>query len=123
MDYGNPILAVNGSGIKCPSSYKFSVMDISASDAGRTEALQMDKRRLGQCYKLECEWKYITVPQCAEILQAVDSEYMYVTFLNLKTGEFETSEFYTGDREAPLYNAKLGLVESLSFNFIERTGH
>jgi hypothetical protein len=121
-EYTNPLQAVNGKAIKCPSSYKFLLQDVSASDAGRTEDTVMDKKKIGQCVKLECEWKYITVAECAAILQTVDSEYMNVTFLSLKSGNFETSEFYVGDREAPMYNAKLGLVESLSFDFIERSG-
>ena len=35
-DY-NPIRSVDGKAIKCPSGYKYSLNDISASDAGRTE--------------------------------------------------------------------------------------
>ena len=32
-DY-NPIRSVNGKAVKCPSGYKYSLNDISASDAG-----------------------------------------------------------------------------------------
>lgn len=53
-DY-NPIRSVNGKAVKCPSGYKYSLNDISASDAGRTEDTNMDKKRIGQCVKLEMD--------------------------------------------------------------------
>ena len=52
-DQYNPIRSVDGQYLKCPSSYQWKLQDISASDAGRTEANIMDKKRLGQCVKLE----------------------------------------------------------------------
>lgn len=120
--YSNPLRAINGKAVKCPSVYKYNLQDVSASDAGRTEDTRMDKMRVGQCVKIECEWRNITVAECSAILQAVDGEYMMLDYLDLKKGGFRTSEFYIGDRSAPLYNAKLGIVNNLSFNFIERSG-
>lgn len=84
MDYDqyNPIRSVDGQYLKCPSSYQWKLQDISASDAGRTEANIMDKKRLGQCVKLELEWKYTTIQEAAVILKAFNPEYINVTYLD-----------------------------------------
>ena len=71
-DY-NPIRSVNGKAVKCPSGYKYSLNDISASDAGRTEDTNMDKKRIGQCVKLEMEWQNVSIEDAAAIIQAWDS--------------------------------------------------
>ena len=70
LDQYNPIRSVDGQYLKCPSSYQWRLQDISASDAGRTEDNKMDKKRLGQCVKLELEWKYTTIKEAAAILKA-----------------------------------------------------
>ena len=118
----NPIASVNGAAIKCPSKYQYDLQDVSAADAGRTEAVTMDKKRIGQCVKLELAWNYVTTAEASAILRAFNPEYIQVRYLDLLDGNFRTSEFYVGDRTAPMYNADRGLWENLSFNIIERTG-
>lgn len=117
-----PIQWVDNVAIKCPSSYTYKLEDVSAADAGRTEDTVMDKMRVGQLVGLELEWQNITVAECAALLQAFDPEYINVRFLDLKSGTYKTSEFYVGNRSAPIYSTKLGLVSSLGFNIIERSG-
>lgn len=118
----NPIASVDGVTVPCPSSYKYDLQDISDSDAGRTEDTNMDKKRLGQCVKIELTWKYVDTATASEILQAFNPEYIDVNYLDLLSGNYRTSEFYVGDRSAPMYNATLGLWESVAFNIIERKG-
>ena len=48
MNNYNPIRSVNGVAVKSPSTYKWKLEDLSASDAGRTEDTVMDKKRIGQ---------------------------------------------------------------------------
>lgn len=118
----NPIASVNGATIKCPSKYQYELQDVSASDAGRTEAVTMDKKRIGQCVKVELSWAYLTTAEASAILRAFNPEYITVRYLDLLSGAYRTSEFYVGDRTAPMYNAEMGLWENVSFNIIERTG-
>ena len=118
----NPIASVNGATIKCPSKYQYELQDVSASDAGRTEAVTMDKKRIGQCVKVELSWAYLTTAEASTILRAFNPEYINVRYLDLLSGTYRTSEFYVGDRTAPMYNAEMGLWENVSFNIIERTG-
>lgn len=118
----NPIISVNGAAVKCPSSYKYTLSDVSASDAGRTEDAVMHKKRIGQLVKLELAWNNVTTEEAAAILTAFNPEYVNVRYLDAKSGSFQTREFYVGDRSAPLYNATLGLWSNISFNIIERGG-
>lgn len=118
----NPIRAIDGQPIKCPSGYQWKLQDISEADAGRTEDTVMDKKRIGQCVKLELEWRNISIEDAADILSKFNPEYITVTYLDAMAGEFLTKEFYVGDRSAPLYNTQKGIWSSVGFNIIERSG-
>ena len=86
-DY-NPIRSVDGKAIKCPSGYKYSLNDISASDAGRTEDTNMDKKRIGQCVKLEMEWQNVSIEDAAAIIQAFNPEYVKICYLDARQVNF-----------------------------------
>lgn len=121
-DNYNPIKSVDGVSVRCPSSYVYKLEDISASDAGRTEDTTMHKLRIGQIVGLELSWENITTQDVSTILQAFNPEYITVNYLDAKAGGYRTSVFYVGDRSAPMYNARLGLWQNVSFNIIERSG-
>ena len=116
----NPIRSVDGFAIPCPSTYQWKLEDISASDAGRTEDTVMDKKRIGQAVLKTA--KSDTARDAAKILEAFNPEYITVCYLDAKEGSYVTSEFYVGNRSAPLYNSALGLWKEISFNIIERDG-
>lgn len=117
----NPITSVDGVAVKCPSVYQYDLQDVSASDAGRTEDVTMHKKRVGQVVKLELSWNYVTTAEGSAILQAFNPEYISIRYLDLMTGGYRTSEFYVGDRTAPMYNADRGLWTNITFNCIERS--
>ena len=96
--------------------------DISASDAGRTEDTVMDKKRIGQVVGVELKWKNVSIEDAATILTAFNPEYVSVCYLDAQKGAYATSTFYVGNRNAPLYNAALGVWQEISFNIIERDG-
>lgn len=121
-DEFNPIQAVDGHAIPCPSAYQWKLEDISASDAGRTEDTVMDKKRIGQVVGIELSWQNVSIADAAKILQAFNPEYIKVTYLDAMQGKFVTSKFYVGNRTSPLYNAALGVWSKISFNLIERDG-
>lgn len=118
----NPIRSVNGFAIPCPSTYLWKMEDISANDAGRTEDTRMDKKRIGQVVGIELKWKNVSIEDAAIILKAFNPEYFNVCYLDAMEGAYLTSEFYVGNRSAPLYNSVLGLWSEISFNIIERDG-
>ncbi len=118
----NPILSVDGKSVKCPSSYLWKLEDISASDAGRTEDTVMDKKRIGQLVGIELSWQNISTSEASAILKAFNPEYIKVCYLDAMQGKYVTSEFYVGNRSAPMYNAAKRLWQNVSFNLVERSG-
>lgn len=118
----NPIQSVDGVAVLCPASFTFQLSDISAADAGRTEDTNMDKMRIGQAVHLSLQWNALTWPEAAAVLRAFNPEYITVTYMDALAGTWRTSEFYVGDRSAPMYNAEVGLWSNISFNIIERKG-
>ena len=118
----NPIRSVDGHSVKCPAAYTWKLEDISSSDAGRTEDTKMDKMRIGQVVGLELSWKNLTTEEVSAILKAFNPEYIMVSYLDAMEGTYVESEFYVGNRSAPLYNAAKGLWSNVSFNLIERSG-
>lgn len=116
----NPIASVDGKAVPCPSSYSWSLQDLSESDAGRTEDGTMDKQLIGQCVKIELAWNYVDSETAAAVLNAFNPEYFTVKYYDAKDKVYREAEFYAGDRSAPLYSQRLGLWKSIKFNIIER---
>lgn len=118
----NPIRSVDGKSVKCPSSYIWRLEDISASDAGRTEDTMMHKKRIGQLVGIELSWQNVPTSEVSAILRAFNPEYITVCYLDAMEGKYVTSEFYVGNRSAPMYSAVKGLWQNITFNLIERSG-
>lgn len=122
----NPIYSVDGviGAVPPPSSYQWKMQDVSASDAGRTEAGEMDKARIGQVVALELSWQNVTTAVANDILKAFQPEYISVCYTDPLLGSassdyyYYTQVFYVGDRSAPMYNSKKGVWSNVSFNLI-----
>ena len=118
----NPIRSVNGVAVKPPSTYKWKLEDLSASDAGRTEDTVMDKKRIGQLIGIELQWNKVSIADTSTILKLFNPEYIDVEYLDAKEGKYVIRKFYVGERAVPLYNGELGLWDNISFNLIGRSG-
>ena len=116
----NPIISVDGKEVPSPSSFVWSLSDISADDAGRTEDMVMHKNRKGQAVTLQMSWRYVTTAEASQILKAFNPEYVFVTYIDPLEGGTRRREFYVGDRNSPMYNGALGLWEEVSFTIIQR---
>ena len=117
------MLLVNGVALPDPSEMTWGLQDVSASDAGRTEDTIMWKNRVGQKRKLQVGWQNIDPAKTASILQAVNPEYIDLTYFDAMSGNTETRTFYVGDRSAPVkwwYGATGRYYSKVTFNFIER---
>lgn len=108
--------------VRAPAVYVWKLEDVSAADSGRTEDATMYKNRVGQIVGLELSWTNIGTAEASAIINAFDPEYIYVTYLDLKSGDYETAEFYVGNRSAPLYNNRLVVWSNVRFNLIKRKG-
>lgn len=88
----------------------------------RTDDALMHKNRVAQKRKLKVEWVGKSWEETAEIMQAVNKEYMSVKYPDMLTGKYETKTFYVGDRTAPVkfFWTNRKMIEKISFDFIER---
>lgn len=102
--------------VKSPSDYQYDLQDVSRSDAGRMEDAWMHKYRVGQVCKISLEWQNVTTDVVAALLQMFDPEYLYVNYLDAKTGTYRTDYFYVGNRSAPLYSTTNQVWKNVAFN-------
>lgn len=120
IDYSGNVIGQTITNVPCPSGFKYLLTDVSSSDAGRSENFIMNKMRKGQSRTVDLEWKYLTIAECSYLLNAFNSEYLSINYLDAKDGGWVTREFYVGDRATPLYNSAIGRWESISFTIIQR---
>lgn len=82
----------------------------------------MHKNRVAQKRKIAITYNGATMDMVATVLQAVNPEYIQVYYFDPMDAQFETREFYVGDRSAPFKTFFVGnkRVERLSFDIIER---
>lgn len=104
-----------------PSGYKWSINSVNSSNSGRDTSGTMYPNIVTQKRKLELEFKGLTWRECANILQAVNSEHISVTYPDLLDFQTETRTFYSGDREMEAYTWWNGheICASMTFNLIE----
>lgn len=88
----------------------------------RTDDALMHKNRVAQKRKIQVGYNAVSDTVATTVLQAVNPEYIDVTYYDLLAGAAETRTFYVGDRSAPFKYWYDGnhLLESLTFDLIER---
>ena len=104
-----------------PSTFEWGMIDVSASDSGRTQDGKMHKNRIAQKRQLKLSWNGTDKVRTAKILQMVNPEYIRVTYPDAMSGTDETRTFYVGDRSAPIkiWTINNKRYETLSFDLIE----
>ena len=113
---------VDGMTMPCPSTWQWGLQDVSAGESGRTEDSLMHKNRVSQKRKIQVGYNGIKDSDAQTVLQAINPEYINVTYYDLMAGQNQTREFYVGDRSAPFkwwFDGK-HILESLTFYLIER---
>lgn len=115
------MMLVDGVELPTPSSFEWGMIDVSASDSGRTQDAQMHKNRIAQKRQLKLSWSGTDTARTAKILQMVNPEYIRVTYPDAMSGTDETRTFYVGDRSAPIkiWTINNKRYETLSFDLIE----
>lgn len=122
MAQGDFIFKVNNVQMPCPSSFDWSLQDVSAAESGRTDDSLMHKNRVAQKRKIALSWSELTASETSTVLTAFNNQYFDVYYWDAMDGQYETRTFYAGDRKAPVHywftNDKR--FETVSFDIIER---
>ena len=107
-----------------PDAIGWGLQDISSSDAGRVldSSNTMYKNRTSQKRKVSLSWTNPSLEDASAILRMFNPEYVYVRYLDVMSGEYETRQFYMGDRSAPfrMITVNGAVISTLSFDIIER---
>ena len=121
--YGsNSLIVVDGVRLPQPYVYTWSLQDVSAPNAGRTEDALMHKDMVAQKRKLQLGWRGLDTATTASILQAFNPEYFSVYYFDMLDNDYETRVFYSGDKSVNVRLWWVGrhLIETVSFDIIER---
>ena len=115
------IININGVDFK-PSVMEIGIQDVSAADAGRTQAGYMQKMKIAEKTTINLEWWEPSRELTSQILNAVSPEYFYVTYEDPKDMTIKTKVMYVGDRTAPvrMWGDARAFYSRVSFNLIER---
>lgn len=119
----NELLTINGTALPQPSSYEWSLQDVSASSAGRTEDSLMHKETVAKKRKIKVTWKTKDTSETSTILTAVTTnEYFTVKYWDMLNNAYQTGTFYVGDRTSSVKIWWTGrhLIDTISFDLIER---
>ena len=106
-------MLVDGVALPTPSTFEWGLIDVSASDSGRTQDAQMHKNRIAQKRQLKLSWSGTDTARTAKILQMVNPEYIRVTYPDAMSG---TDETRTPIKIWTINNKR---YETLSFDLIE----
>ena len=119
------MVVLNGVSVIDPSELTWGLSDVSASDAGRDEAITMHKMRVGQKRQYSIAWAMIDPLNASKILKAVNElEEFECTLWDAMDAEYQTRTYYVGDRSAPMQQWMPDRVDGqlfskLSFTLIE----
>lgn len=114
--------SVDGTAMPCPSTWQWGLMDVSASESGRTDNGKMHKNRIAQKRKISVGYNGVKDTVAHTVLAAINPEYINVTFYDPLEGGNVTKEMYVGDRSAPVkwWWDGTHIFETLTFDLIER---
>lgn len=122
MSTNNTMIKVDGVAIKTPSTFDWSINDVSTGDAGRTQDGLMHKNRVTRKRKIVLKWTNPTPNEAAAILSAFSKEYFNVNYFDPLDKKKETRTFYSGDQSAPfkVWTVSNKRYSEVSFDIIER---
>jgi hypothetical protein len=87
-----------------PSTYVWSKHDISGQEAGRTITSDAWKNKKAEARSIRMTWNNKDGSVISQVFQAFNHEYMWVTYLDALTGQYERKHFYlAADISATIY--------------------
>ena len=114
------MLKINGVAIATPKTYEVTIQDLDG-ESNRNASGNMIRDRIAVKRKINLEWPPLSQWEVSTLLNAVSSVFFTVEFPDPQLGMI-TKIMYVGDRTAPAYQYKNGVVKwsGLKMNFIEK---
>lgn len=114
---------INGTTIPTPTTYTYSIEDLSSEETGRTMNGVMHKDVVATKATYACTWKRLSWQDAAILMNAIDGR-SRVSFTHADPrvpGTFVTGSFYVGQRQGAALDLKDNKRNwtDISFSFIE----
>lgn len=100
------VFKIDGVAIPTPSSYDFSIEDLSSEETGRTLDGVMHKDVVSVKDTYTCTWKNVSWTVAAQLMNAIDGKTkVSLTYADPRVpNEFITNNFYIGERKGTAVN-------------------
>jgi hypothetical protein len=114
------LVSIGGVDLLTPSDFGVSIMDLSKAERNANGTMIIE--RIATKRKLELSYNYLTGASLSVILNAIDSVFFDVTYLDPKTNGMRTGSFYCGDRSTGMLDYIDGVprYQAVKFDLIER---
>lgn len=114
------LLTIGGVDMPTPTEMNISYMDLSKAERNANGLMIIE--RVATKRKLEIKYSYLTSANLSKLLNAVAPTFYNVTFLDVKTGAYQTASMYCGDRSVGWLDFidSVPRYKDLSFDLIER---
>lgn len=100
------VFKIDGVAIPTPSSYDFSIEDLSSEETGRTLDGEMHKDVVAVKDVYTCTWKNVSWAVAAQLMNAINGKTKIAfTYADPRVpDEFITHDFYVGERSGNAVN-------------------
>lgn len=116
-DEGNVSVSGDYQKVPTPQTYGWSIEDLDSEEGtGRNNATgDMFRDRVATKRKLSFTWPPLSISETARLLQALEPEFISVTYLDARAGDYRTATFYAGPQSANCghRNRWLGIAANL----------
>lgn len=106
------LIAINGIElVKYPNKFSVKVMDLDDGETTtRTADGRLTRDRITVKRQIEMAWPPLQWEVLSELMQAMQDEFVQITYPDPMTGQQETKSFYAGDRTAPVALERNGVM-------------
>lgn len=109
-------------GLRDPQSLQWDIADLEAA-SGRNQAGKYFRDRIGVKRTLSCSWGALSDEDVAVLLSMMEGNFFMLEYPDALTGKVRCSEFYVGNRTAPMMRKSDDgsyMWQNLSATFTER---
>ena len=88
--------------VPTPQTYGWSIEDLDSEEGtGRNNATgEMFRDRVASKRKLSFTWPPLSISETSRLLKALEPEFISVTYLDAREGDYVTKTFYAGPQSA-----------------------
>lgn len=117
-----PVIKINGTPIRDPTTITIQRNKIWSQGSGRTKAGNWVGDIANMKWRIDLSWSPLNREDAKKLFNSLKPAFIDVTFLDPETDVFKTATFYGGDLSLPIYNYNIeeAVYESLAVSLVEK---